>query len=82
MEDEVEEGEISASSDDDDIATPAGDCRRVAVTSINWPPGRWRLGQPYKNKASLLFLRFATKGKAHSKGPGFSSDLGGSGQHL
>ena len=28
---------------------------------IPWPPGKWRLGNPYK-QSKYLFLRYATKG--------------------
>lgn len=30
---------------------------------IPWPPGKWRLGEPYQRN-KFLFLRYATKGIA------------------
>ena len=59
MEDEgIEEGEITESDSEPEIATH----HDSAFSKIPWPPGKWRLGAPYKDKGNYLFLRFATKG--------------------
>ncbi|XP_053375367.1 nuclear cap-binding protein subunit 3-like isoform X2 [Mercenaria mercenaria] len=58
MEDEgIEEGEITDSDSESEVQSK----NQNAFDRIRWPPGKWRLGVPYKNKANYIFLRFATK---------------------
>ncbi|XP_060588498.1 nuclear cap-binding protein subunit 3-like isoform X2 [Ruditapes philippinarum] len=58
MEDEgIEEGEITESDSEPEVTTHS----QSAFNKIPWPPGKWRLGEPYKDKNKYLFLRFATK---------------------
>lgn len=58
MEDEgIEEGEIADSDSDVEILG------RQEFNKIQWPPGKWRLGVPFGDKAEFLFMRFATKGR-------------------
>ena len=57
MEDEgIEEGEIADSESDNE------ELSREEFNKIPWPPGCWRLGDPFMKKAHLMFMRFATKG--------------------
>lgn len=53
---DVEEGEITDSDSD------VENLGRAEFSTIQWPPGHWRLGVPFGNKAEFLFMRFATKG--------------------
>lgn len=63
MEDEgIEEGEITDSESEPEIPSQ----NQSAFNKIHWPPGKWRLGVPYKDRATHLFLRFATKGETFS----------------
>lgn len=63
MEDEgTEEGEISDSESDGEIKNSSKEEVLDKFNKITWPPGKWRLAKPYLNKASCLFMRFATKG--------------------